>query len=55
MISTGFTKICQNLRQSESRLVDAEAELPRVQWRTFSIFGRKDPFKIAVDSQQKYL
>lgn len=54
MISTGLRKICQNLRQSESRLVDTEAELPRVQWRTYSIFGRKDSFKIAVDSQQNY-
>ena len=54
MISKGLRKICQNLRQSECRLVDTEAELPRVQWRTFSIFSRKDTFKIAVDSQQNY-
>jgi len=54
MISTALRKICQNLRQSESRLVDIEAELPRVHRRTFSIFGRKDTFKIAVDSQQNY-
>ena len=54
MISTGLRKICQNLRQSESRLLDTEAELPRVQWRTYSIFNIKNPFKMAVDSQQNY-